>query len=81
MVCFGTFMSWPVGKCPNMERSYLFSLKGKQKKIAQLIVGHPVVSKFDLTNLWKYFTLESAGGRILTFCMSGLEKQNKTTTQ
>jgi hypothetical protein len=39
----GKFMSWPVGKCPNMERSDLFSLIGKQKKIAQLIAGHPVV--------------------------------------
>jgi hypothetical protein len=36
-------MSWPVGKCPNMERSDLFSLIGKQKKIAPLIAGHPVV--------------------------------------
>ena len=35
-------MSWPVGKCPNMERSDLFSAIGKQKKIAHLIVGHPV---------------------------------------
>ena len=38
-------MSWPVGKCPNMERSDLFSLIGKQKKIAQLIAGHPVYLK------------------------------------
>jgi hypothetical protein len=36
-------MSWPVGKCPNMVRSDLFSLIGKQKKIAQLIAGHPVI--------------------------------------
>jgi hypothetical protein len=35
-------MSLPVGKCPNMERSDLFSLIGKQKKIAHLIAGHPV---------------------------------------
>jgi hypothetical protein len=35
-------MSWPVGKCPNIERSDLFSLIGKQNKIAQLIAGHPV---------------------------------------
>jgi hypothetical protein len=39
-------MSWPVGKCPNMKRSYLFSLIGKQKKIAPLIAGHPVVLGF-----------------------------------
>jgi hypothetical protein len=43
MVYFGKFMSWPVGKCPNMEGSDLFSLIGKEKKIAQLIAGHPVV--------------------------------------
>jgi hypothetical protein len=42
MVYFGKFMSWPVGKCPNMERFDLLSLIGKQKKIAQLIAGHPV---------------------------------------
>ena len=29
-----------------------------------------LVSKFDFTNLRKYLTPESAGGRILTFCMS-----------
>ena len=29
-----------------------------------------LVSKFDLTNLRKYLTTESAGGRISTFCMS-----------
>ena len=35
-------MSWPFGKCPNMERYDLFSPIGKQKKIAHLIAGHPV---------------------------------------
>ena len=30
-----------------------------------------LVSKFDLTNLRKYLTPESADERILTFCMSG----------
>jgi hypothetical protein len=35
-------MSWPVGKCPNMDRSDLFSLIGKQQNIAHLIAGHPV---------------------------------------
>jgi hypothetical protein len=35
-------MSWPVGKCPNKERSDQFSLIGKQKKIPHLIAGHPV---------------------------------------
>jgi hypothetical protein len=43
MVYLGKFMSYPVGKCPNMESSDLFSLIGKEKKIAQLIAGHPVV--------------------------------------
>ena len=42
MVWFGKFMSWAVGKCPNMFRSDVFSLIGKQKKIAHLITGHPV---------------------------------------
>ena len=42
MVYFGKFMSWPVGKCPNKERSDQFSSIGKQKKIAHLIAGHPV---------------------------------------
>ena len=46
MVHFGKFMSWPVGKCPNMERSDLFSLIGKQKKIAPLIAGNPIVLPF-----------------------------------
>ena len=39
-------MSWPVGKCPNIERSDLFSLIGKQQKIAHLIAGHPVFSHY-----------------------------------
>jgi hypothetical protein len=43
MVYFGKYISRPVEKCPNMERSDLFSLIGKQKKIAHLIAGHPVV--------------------------------------
>ena len=43
MVYFGKFMSWPFGKCPNMKRSDMFSLIGKQKKSAHLIAGHPVV--------------------------------------
>jgi hypothetical protein len=42
MVYFGKLMSWPFGKCPNMERYDLFSQIGKQKKIAHLIAGHPV---------------------------------------
>jgi hypothetical protein len=42
MVYFGKLMSWPVGKCPNIERSDLFLLIGKQQKIADLIAGHPV---------------------------------------
>jgi hypothetical protein len=46
MVYFGKFMSRPVGKCPNMEGSDLFSLIDKQNKIAQLIAGHPVVNIF-----------------------------------
>ena len=33
-----------------MERSDLFSLIGKQKKIAQLIAGHPVVKYILSTN-------------------------------
>ena len=41
-------MSWPVGKCPNKERSDLFSLIGKQKKIAPLIAGHPVCVTFHI---------------------------------
>jgi hypothetical protein len=43
MVYFGKFISWQVGKYPDMERSDLFSLIGKHKKIAPLIAGHPVV--------------------------------------
>jgi hypothetical protein len=42
MVYFRKFMSWPVGKCPKMERYDLFSLTGKPKKIEHLIAGHPV---------------------------------------
>ena len=38
-------MSRPVGKCPNMEGSDLFSLIDKQNKIAQLIAGHPVFQR------------------------------------
>ena len=38
-------MSWPVGKCPNMERYDLFSPIGKQKKIAHIIAGHHVLSR------------------------------------
>jgi hypothetical protein len=49
MVYFGKFLSQPVGKCQNMERSDQVSPIGKQKKIAQLIAGHPVVYK-QITN-------------------------------
>jgi hypothetical protein len=42
MVYFRKVMSLPVGKCPNMEYSDLFSLIDKQIKIAHLIAGHPV---------------------------------------
>ena len=45
-------MSWPVGKCPNMERSDLFSLIGKQKKIAPLIAGHPVAYLQEMSSLF-----------------------------
>jgi hypothetical protein len=43
LVCYAKFMSWQVEKCQNMERSDLFSMNGKQKIIAPLIAGHPVV--------------------------------------
>ena len=46
MVYFGKFMSWPIEKCPNMERSDLFSLTRKQKKNAHLIAGNPVQFHF-----------------------------------
>jgi hypothetical protein len=54
MVYFGKFMSWPVGKCPNMERSDLFSLLGQQKRIAQVIAGHLVVCGHILEKLWSF---------------------------
>jgi hypothetical protein len=56
MVYFGKFMSWQGVKCPTKERSDLFSLVGKQKKIALLIAGHPV-HKNDkwYPHNWKHF--------------------------
>ena len=39
---------------------------------------HIPVSKFDFTNLRKYLTPESAGGRIFNFCMSGNHCESKT---
>ena len=37
------FMSRAVGKCPNIGRSHLFSLIGKQKKIKHLILYSPCI--------------------------------------
>jgi hypothetical protein len=55
MVYFGKFISWPVGKCPNMERSDVFSLFGKQQKIAPLITGYPLLNLTFLSEKTKSY--------------------------
>ena len=48
-------------KCPSSASGNFLKIDGNLKIL---------VSKFDFTNLRKYLTPESAGGMILTCCMS-----------
>ena len=50
-------MSWPVGNCPNNVLYDLFSLIGKQQKIAHQIAGHPVEIRKSEIKTYKYYYL------------------------